>query len=173
MKDGSFFHLALLRHQNIKTSLNVLEENHRARPFFALFSSVREKLQFTVSLNHPVTNQRLKVKKVFSLSEGSREWTRKDDKQQRWLSWGIMGGGGSDDVNKLPIICGGDGGVPSLEVWEDSAVCGLWLHFACRTPTCPYYHTTSDDVISVFEMHVVTRLLWPDLTFTSAWGGVG
>ena len=62
------------------------------------------------------------------------------------------------------------GGVPSLEVWEDSAVCGLWLHFACRTPTCPYYHTTSDDVISVFEMHVVTRLLWPDLTFTSAWG---
>ena len=54
MKDGSFFHLALLRHQNIKTSLNVLEENHRARPFFALFSSVREKLQFTVSLNHPV-----------------------------------------------------------------------------------------------------------------------
>ena len=54
LKSGNFFHLALLRHQNIKTSLNVLEENHRARPFFALFSSVREKLQLTVSLNHPV-----------------------------------------------------------------------------------------------------------------------
>ena len=52
MKDRSFFHLALLRHQNIKTSLNFLKENHWARPFFALFSSVREKL--TVSLNHPV-----------------------------------------------------------------------------------------------------------------------
>ena len=55
MKDRSFFHLALLRHQNIKTSLNFLKENHWARPFFALFSSVREKLQLTVSLNHPVT----------------------------------------------------------------------------------------------------------------------
>ena len=44
-----FFHLALLRHQNIKTTLNFLEENHWARPFFALFSSIREKLQFTVS----------------------------------------------------------------------------------------------------------------------------
>ena len=54
MKDRSFFHLALLRHQNIKTSLNFLKENHWARPFFALFSSVREKLQLTVSLNHPV-----------------------------------------------------------------------------------------------------------------------
>ena len=42
------------RYQNIKTTLNFLEENHWARPFFALFSSVREKLQFTVSLNHPV-----------------------------------------------------------------------------------------------------------------------
>ena len=49
-----FFHLALLRHQNIKTSLNFLEENHWSRPFFALFRSVREKLQLTVSLNHPV-----------------------------------------------------------------------------------------------------------------------
>ena len=46
-----FFHLALLRHQNIKTSLNFLEENHWSRPFFALFRSVREKLQLTVSLN--------------------------------------------------------------------------------------------------------------------------
>ena len=54
MKDRSFFHLALLRHQNIKTSLNFLEENHWGRPFFALFRSVREKLQLTVSLNHPV-----------------------------------------------------------------------------------------------------------------------
>ena len=49
-----FFHLALLRHHHIKTSLNFLEENHWARPFFALFRSFREKLQVTVSLNHPV-----------------------------------------------------------------------------------------------------------------------
>ena len=56
LKGGNFFHLALLRHQNIKTSLNFLEENHWARPFFALFSSFREKLQLTVSLNHPVSS---------------------------------------------------------------------------------------------------------------------
>ena len=35
-------------------SLNFLEENHWGRPFFALFKSVRDKLQFTVSLNHTV-----------------------------------------------------------------------------------------------------------------------
>ena len=49
-----FFYLDLLGHQNIKTSLNFLEKNHWGRPFFSLFSSVREKLQLTVSLNHPV-----------------------------------------------------------------------------------------------------------------------
>ena len=54
LKGGNFFHLALLRHQNIKTSLNFLKENHWARPFFALFSFIREKLQLAVSLNHPV-----------------------------------------------------------------------------------------------------------------------
>ena len=56
LKGGNFFHLVLLRHNHIKTSLNFLKENHWARPFFALFSSVREKLQLTVSLNHPVSS---------------------------------------------------------------------------------------------------------------------
>ena len=49
-----FFHLDLLGHQNIKTSLHFHSKNHWGKPFFAIFSSVREKLQFTVSLNHPV-----------------------------------------------------------------------------------------------------------------------
>ena len=49
---GNFFHLDPLGHQNIKTSLHFLPKNHR--PFVAIFSSVREKLQLTVSLNHPV-----------------------------------------------------------------------------------------------------------------------
>ena len=51
---GNYFHLALLGYQNIKTSLHFLAKNHWGRPFFAIFSSVREKLQLTVSLNHPV-----------------------------------------------------------------------------------------------------------------------
>ena len=51
---GNYFHLALLGYQNIKTSLHFLPKNHWGRPFVAIFSSVREKLQFTVSLNHPV-----------------------------------------------------------------------------------------------------------------------
>ena len=53
LEDGSFFHLDLLGHQNIKTSLNFLDKNHWARPFFALFSSIREKLR-SVSFDHPV-----------------------------------------------------------------------------------------------------------------------
>ena len=48
---GNFFHLALLGYQNMKTSLHFLPKNHWGRPFFAIFSSVREKLQLTVSLN--------------------------------------------------------------------------------------------------------------------------
>ena len=54
LEDVNFFHLDLLGHQNIKTSLHFLAKNHWGRPFFAIFSSVREKLQLTVSLNHPV-----------------------------------------------------------------------------------------------------------------------
>ena len=54
LEGGSIFHLDLMGHQNIKTSLIFLEKNHWGRPFFALFSSVRAKLQLTVSLNHPV-----------------------------------------------------------------------------------------------------------------------
>ena len=62
-----FFHLAFLGHQNIKTSLNFLEKNNSGRPFFALFSSAREKLQFTVSLNHHVWKVRIWKKKKESM----------------------------------------------------------------------------------------------------------
>ena len=43
----NFFHLDLLGHQNIKISLNFLDKNHWGRPFFALFSSIRKKLQLS------------------------------------------------------------------------------------------------------------------------------
>ena len=46
-----FFHLTLFRPQNIKTT----SKNHWVWPFFLFFMSVREKLQFTVSLDHPVS----------------------------------------------------------------------------------------------------------------------
>ena len=49
-----FFHLTLLRPQNIKTSLSTTSKNDWVWPFFLFFMSVREKLQFTVSLDHPV-----------------------------------------------------------------------------------------------------------------------
>ena len=42
------------RPQNIKTSLSTTSKNHWVWPFFLFFMSVREKLQFTVSLDHPV-----------------------------------------------------------------------------------------------------------------------
>ena len=92
MKDRSFFHLALLRHQNIKTSLNFLKENHWARPFFALFSSVREKLQLTVSLNHPVLYT----------------WVLKVNNMEFWISdvalW--SGCGGDEFECKYPAFTG-------------------------------------------------------------------
>ena len=54
LKGKIFFHLTLLRHQNIKTSLCKLSKNHWVMLYFVSFRSVREKLQFTVSLDHPV-----------------------------------------------------------------------------------------------------------------------
>ena len=47
-----FFHLTLLRHQNIKNSLSAISKNDRVLPFFLFSVSVKEKLQFTVSLDH-------------------------------------------------------------------------------------------------------------------------
>ena len=48
------FQVTPLSYQNTKTSLCGHSENHWVMLFFTLFSSVREKLQFTVFLDHPV-----------------------------------------------------------------------------------------------------------------------
>ena len=48
------FSLSFLRPQNIKTSLYAISKNVSVLPFFLIFMSVREKLQFTVSFDHPV-----------------------------------------------------------------------------------------------------------------------
>ena len=50
LKGKIFFQPALLRHQNIKTSLSTTSKNDWVLAFFLFFMSVREKLQFTVSL---------------------------------------------------------------------------------------------------------------------------
>ena len=55
LKNKMFFHLTLLRHQNIKTSLSAISKNYWVLQFFLFFVSVREKLQFTVSLDHTST----------------------------------------------------------------------------------------------------------------------
>ena len=54
LKNKMFFHLTLLRHQNIKTSLSAISKNYWVLQCFLYFVSVREKLQSTVSLDHPV-----------------------------------------------------------------------------------------------------------------------
>ena len=46
-----------MRHQNIKTSLYAISKNVWVLPFFLIFMSVREKLQFTVSFDHPVISK--------------------------------------------------------------------------------------------------------------------
>ena len=48
------FQFTPLGYENTKTALCGHSENHWVKLFFALFSSVREKLQFTVFLDHPV-----------------------------------------------------------------------------------------------------------------------
>ena len=54
-KRQEFVHLTLLRYQNIKTSLSTISKNVCVLPFFLIFMSVRGKLQFTVSFDHPVS----------------------------------------------------------------------------------------------------------------------
>ena len=54
VKGKNFVHLPFLRHQNIKTSLYAIYKNVWVLTFFLIFMSVREKLQFTVSFDHPV-----------------------------------------------------------------------------------------------------------------------
>ena len=53
LKRQEFFHIPFLRHQNIKTSLYAISKNVWVLPFFLIFMPVREKLQFTVSFDHP------------------------------------------------------------------------------------------------------------------------
>ena len=49
-----FTHLNVLKHQNTKTSLYKLSENHWVFAFFEFFGSVRKTLQSTVFNDHPV-----------------------------------------------------------------------------------------------------------------------
>ena len=46
-------HLTVLKHQNTKTSLYKLSENHRVFALFDFFGSVRKRLQSTVFNDHP------------------------------------------------------------------------------------------------------------------------
>ena len=48
-----FTHLNVLKHQNTKTSLYKLSENHCFFAHFELFGSVRKRLQSTVFNDHP------------------------------------------------------------------------------------------------------------------------
>ena len=48
------FILTLSRHQNIKTSLNIISKNGWVLPFSLILTPVRKKLQLTVLLDHPV-----------------------------------------------------------------------------------------------------------------------
>ena len=47
-------YLTLLKYPNTKTSLYTLSKNHWVIALFEFFGSVRKKIQFTVSLKHPV-----------------------------------------------------------------------------------------------------------------------
>ena len=48
------FPLTLLRHQNTKTRWYKASKYHWVTTLFEIFGSTREKLQFTVALDHPV-----------------------------------------------------------------------------------------------------------------------
>ena len=50
------FILTLSRHQNIKTSLNIISKNGWVLPFSLILTPVRKKLQLTVLLDHPVAS---------------------------------------------------------------------------------------------------------------------
>ena len=49
-----FFNPIILRHQNTKTRWYKISKNHWVMALFEMFRSAREKLQFTVALDHPV-----------------------------------------------------------------------------------------------------------------------
>ena len=54
LKGKIFFHLTLLRHQNIKTSQCTISKNGWVLPFFVNWTPVTNKLQLTVFMDHPV-----------------------------------------------------------------------------------------------------------------------
>ncbi len=64
-------YLTLLKHQNTKTSLYKLSKNHWVIALFEFFGSVRKKIQFTVSLKHPVAQKLLPIL-LDKQSNGSR-----------------------------------------------------------------------------------------------------
>ena len=49
-------HLTVLKHQNTKTSLYKLSDNHRVFALFEFFGFARKRLQFTVFNDHPVAH---------------------------------------------------------------------------------------------------------------------
>ena len=49
-----FTHLAVLKHQNTKTSLYELSKNHWVFALFEIFGPIRKRLQSTVFNDHPV-----------------------------------------------------------------------------------------------------------------------
>ena len=55
LKDTTFFHLTILRHQNTKTAAYKLSKNVWVRQFFGVFRFAKEKLFVTVAFDHPVS----------------------------------------------------------------------------------------------------------------------
>ena len=62
LRKAKFTHLTILKHQNTKTSLYKLSENHWVFALFEFFGFVRKRLQFTVFNDHPVVqNQAMDI----------------------------------------------------------------------------------------------------------------
>ena len=70
----SFFHLILLRHQNTKTRCHKFSKNHWVMALFEIFRSAREKLQFTVALDHPVSILATALPQCQHLDNCSKRW---------------------------------------------------------------------------------------------------
>ena len=70
----SFFHLILLRHQNTKTRCHKFSKNHWVMALFEIFRFAREKLQFTVALDHPVSILATALPQCQHLDNCSKRW---------------------------------------------------------------------------------------------------
>ena len=70
-------HLTVLKHQNTKTSLYKLSENHRVFALFEFFGFVRKRLQFTVYNDHPVLSHII-LHCIILMQE--------DDHMQNWVT---------------------------------------------------------------------------------------